>query len=265
VVRVMTWNLWWRFGPWQERQPAIEAVVRAEQPDLIGLQEVFVEQDGINQAEALGRSLGMEAVVGELRFRDGLAFTNAVLSRWPVEWTGRFTLPDAAGRPSHRQAVAVRVAAPFGTVLFVTAHLDWQFDAGATRQAQAAELSRIVAEHRPDPATGFPAVLTGDLNAVPHADEIRLLTGARPPAVPGLVFTDAWEVAGGDRPGHTWNGANPYLADATYPNRRLDYVLVSWPRPKPVGSVTSVHLAGTEPVDGVMPSDHYAVVADLRT
>jgi len=228
VLRVMSWNLWWRFGPWQDRQPAIAAVLAAEGADLIGLQEV-------------------------------------VLSRWPIEHGVSVVLPDAEGRPSHRQAVLARVAAPWGPVLFVTTHFDWAFDGSAVRQAQAAAVSRLVAEHRPDPATGFPAVLTGDLNAVPHSDEIRMLTGARAVAVPGLAFTDAWEVAGGTDPGHTWHGANPYLADATYPNRRLDYVLVGWPRPKPVGSVQTVHLAGTEPIDGVMPSDHYAVVAELRT
>lgn len=265
MLRVMTWNLWWRFGPWQARQDAIAAVLAEQSADLIGLQEVWAEEGGINQAEALGARLGLHVAHGELRYRNGLAFTNAVLSRWPFEWHDHVVLPDAAGGASHRQAVVARVATPFGPVLFVTTHLDWAFDGSATRQAQATALCRLVDAYRPDPADGFPAVLTGDLNAVPHSDEVRMLTGAAPVPVPGLAFTDAWEVAGGADAGHTWHGANPYLADASYPNRRLDYVLVSWPRPKPLGSVRSVRLAGTEPVDGVMASDHYAVVAELRT
>jgi hypothetical protein len=80
-----------------------------------------------------------------------------------------------------------------------------------------------------------------------------------------LVFTDAWPVGGDGGPGLTWDRANEHLADATWPQRRLDYLFVSWPRPKPLGSVARCWLAGTEPVDGVTPSDHYAVVADLRT
>ena len=40
-MRVMTWNLWWRFGPWVERLPAIVAVVREQQPDVVLLQEVW--------------------------------------------------------------------------------------------------------------------------------------------------------------------------------------------------------------------------------
>ncbi len=265
MIRVMTWNLWWRFGPWAARQAAIAAVLQRERADLIGLQEVWVEEEGPNQAAVLAGHLGYHYTHGELRYHEGLAFTNAVLSRWPIEETVCLSLPAAPGVVSHRQAVAAKVQAPVGPLLFVTTHLDWAFDASATRQAQVAAVCRLVHEHRPDPTTGYPAILSGDLNACPHAEEMRMLTGAAPVPVAGLSFVDAWEVAGGNGPGHTWNGANPYLADAAYPNRRLDYVLVSWPRPKPQGSVAAVWTAGADPVAGVTPSDHYAVVADLRS
>jgi endonuclease/exonuclease/phosphatase family metal-dependent hydrolase len=265
VLRVMTWNLWWRFGPWWQRQSAIASVLRATEPDVIGLQEVWAEEDGANQATVLGRQLGFHVAHGELRYKDGVAFTNAILSRWPLISVACTTLPGADGRPSHRSAVAADVAAPFGTFAFCTTHLDWAFDGSATRVAQTAAVARFVDGRRGPPGISFPAVLTGDFNALPHTDEMRQLSGASAPPVPGLVFTDAWDVAGGGQPGYTWDGSNPYLADATWPNRRLDYVLVSWPRPKPLGSVARVCLAGTEPVGGVMPSDHFAVVADLRT
>jgi len=38
---------------------------------------------------------------------------------------------------------------------------------------------------------------------------------------------------------------------------------VSWPRPKPLGNPRRAWLAGVDPVDGVWPSDHAAVVVDL--
>ncbi len=264
MLRVLSWNVWWRFGPWEARQPAIAATLAASGADLIGLQEVSAEDGGHNQAEELAAGLGYHLAQTELRYFNGMAFTNAVLSRWPIAERHVETLPNAAGAPSHRQVVAASVDSPHGPLLFVTTHLDWHFDASATRQAQVGALCRLVAARRPDPTTGYPAILTGDLNATPHSDEVRSLTGARPVPEPGLTFVDAWEVAG-EGPGHTWNGANPYLADATYPNRRLDYVLLSWPRAKPLGTVDGVRLFGHEPVDGVIASDHYAVVADLRT
>jgi hypothetical protein len=55
----------------------------------------------------------------------------------------------------------------------------------------------------------------------------------------------------------------PYQADTAWPNRRLDYVFVSWPRPKPLGNPLRAHLAGTDAIGELHPSDHAAVVVDL--
>ena len=230
----------------------------------MGLQEVWIEEGGPNQAEQLAGVLGYHWATTSPRFHNGLAFVNAILSRWPIEDVASTVLPKADGEPSHRQALLTEIGAPFGQLLFVTTHLDWQFDASATRVAQATALAQLVARRRGDPAQRFPPVLVGDFNALPDSDEMRILSGATAPAVPGLVFTDAWTVGGDGSPGYTWHPANPYLAEATWPNRRLDYILVGWPRPKPAGTVRRCWLAGTEAVGGVVASDHYAVVADLH-
>jgi hypothetical protein len=82
------------------------------------------------------------------------------------------------------------------------------------------------------------------------------------------VFSDSWEQSG-DGPGWTWSRDNPYSSDSAWPNRRLDYLLVSWPRPKPIGNPVAARLVGADAVvvDGVpvWPSDHAAVVADVQT
>jgi endonuclease/exonuclease/phosphatase family metal-dependent hydrolase len=41
LVRVASWNLWWRFGPWGQRREAIAAVLADARPDVCGLQEVW--------------------------------------------------------------------------------------------------------------------------------------------------------------------------------------------------------------------------------
>ena len=48
------------------------------------------------------------------------------------------------------------------------------------------------------------------------------------------------------------------------PDRRIDYVLVGWPKQGGAGHVTHCRVEGVEPVGGITPSDHYAVVAELR-
>ena len=92
---------------------------------------------------------------------------------------------------------------------------------------------------------------------------IRDRTGRSAPAVPGLVFTDLWEIAG-EGEGFTWRRDNPYIGDSTWPNRRLDYLFVSWPRPRPIGNPSRIWLAGVDTVGGIQPSDHAAVVSDIR-
>ena len=263
-MRVMTWNLWWRFGDWERRAGAIAAVVAAEQPDVLCLQEVWGE-GGTSSAALLAADLGWSCAVTDDPFagrRDGrAAFHDAIVSRHPIVAVDSVALPGADGAPGHRRALVAVVDTPAGRWPVVCTHLDHRFDASAVRQAQCDALLRIVAGARRGEADP-PPVLAGDLNAVPDSDEIRMLTGRRAAAVPGIVLSDCWEQAG-EGPGWTWRRENPYLPDTAWPNRRLDYVLVAWPRPKPLGNPVRAWLAGVQPVDGVQPSDHAAVVVDL--
>jgi endonuclease/exonuclease/phosphatase family metal-dependent hydrolase len=261
-MRVVSWNLWHRHGPWEARQQAIAATLAAIDADVVCAQEVWAEDGGVDQAAALGAALGLHVAHGPQRFWSGISVFNVVLSRWPIMSSDTVLLPCRHGV---RHAAVAEIDAPFGRCVCISTHFDHRFDGSAQRVEQASALMSLVAERRsPD---GFPVVIGADLNAVPDSDEVRTLTGRTAGTTDGLVFTDAWEVAGdpvGD-PGWTWDPANPYLADAAWPRRRLDYVLVSWPRPKGVGKVERCWLAGRDPIDGVVPSDHWAVVADLRS
>lgn len=262
-ARLMTWNLWWQFGPWRERQGAILATIRQEQPDIVCLQEVFEQEGGLNQAAWIAEELGLYVVHTEGPWYDGISFGNAILSRWPLISSQEHRLPQVDGLPGHRRAITAEIDTPYGRWWVVSTHLDHKFDASVTRLGQCEALCSIVDSLRRDPENESPVLMAGDFNAVPDSDEIRMLTGRKEPAIAGLVFTDAWEVAGeGD--GFTWRRDNPYIAETTWPNRRLDYVFVSWPRPKPMGNPVRAWLAGCEAVDGVQPSDHAALVVDLQ-
>ena len=264
TFRVLTWNLWWRFGPWEERQPAIATVLEEEGADIVCLQEVWATDTGVDQSAVLAARLGLHHARTPSPFWNGASFGNAVLSRWPILDTTMIPLPGADGATSPRQALVVDIDAPFGAFTVICAHIEYRFDRSDQRKNQLRTISEHVVARHPEPETTFPVILAGDLNAVPDSDEIRSLTGRSAPLVPGLVFTDAWEVAGDESAGNTWSASNPHLQDSTWPNRRLDYIMVSWPRPKGVAKPVRARLAGTSPRHGVTPSDHFAVVADLR-
>lgn len=268
-MRVVTWNLWWRFGPWQERQKAILAVLRELRPDVVGLQEVW-EQDGENLAAWLAGELGMRWAWGaygdpgawQRRIGDpSVGIGNAVLSRWPVLERAAIGLPTGENE-SGRGALYALLDAPGAPVPFFTVHLSSATDASAVRCRQVASLVEFVARHRG--AGPFPPVVTGDFNAWPDSDEVRLFGGCKTaPAVPGQVFFDVWEYADPGAPSATWDPANPYVATTFGPRVRIDYIHVGPPGRGGIGHVRTVRRAGDGPVDGVWPSDHAAVVADL--
>jgi endonuclease/exonuclease/phosphatase family metal-dependent hydrolase len=269
-VRVMTWNLWWRFGPWEQRARAIEAVVADVDPDVLCLQEVW-SVDGDSAAARLAEVLGYHHAITDDPFagRRGagaqarVGFHNAILAKAPVSDVVSHPLTRLDGAPGHRRALSARVALQGHVWPIVSTHLDYRFDDSALRQLQAAEILHIVDGLRTDPDHEPPVIVCGDFNAPPDSDEIRLLTGRRAGPVRNLVLSDSWEHVG-DSDGATWRRDNPYQTSSAWPDRRLDYVFVSWPRPKPLGNPVRAQLAGVEPVDGVVASDHAAVVVDLH-
>jgi endonuclease/exonuclease/phosphatase family metal-dependent hydrolase len=268
-VRVLTWNLWWRFGPWRQRRDAIAAVLDEAQPDLCGLQEVWASP-GDQLAAVLADRLGMhwawtpspaperwQQRIGDPTMQIG----NAILSRWPITEQASQRLP-ATSADNGRTVLFARVQTPTGPVPFFTTQLTSSIGQSQLRCRQVGALCRFVAAHT-DP--GFPPVLTGDLNAEPDADEIRLLGGHKTaPVVPGLVLVDAWRYADHMAPGWTWDRRNPHVAATGEPSARIDYVLVGLPTASGAGQVRSVQLIGDRPVDGVWPSDHAGVLAELR-
>ncbi|GLW51134.1 metal-dependent hydrolase [Streptomyces sp. NBRC 14336] len=246
-VRVVSWNLWWRFGPWRERQKAILEVLREQRPDLVGLQEVWAA-DGENLAEWLAAELGLHWTWAPSpapdRWRRRIAdpsvdIGNAILSRWPIEETEILRLPVPPDLDDGRLGLYART----GPVSFFTAHLTSAPNACEVRRQQAAALAEFTDREGS-------VVLTGDFNAGPGFPELLELR---------RCFRDAWEEATPSTPGETWDW-DPRLPYRQGPRQteRIDFVHLA-------GPVTArhAHRAGDRPVEGVWPSDHAAVVADL--
>jgi endonuclease/exonuclease/phosphatase family metal-dependent hydrolase len=263
-LRVMTWNLWGLFGPWEERQPAIAATLAAIDADVIALQEVFQVGDRNQAAElAAGLGLGYEHVYASRLDINGQKMGNAVLSRWPITGHEIVPLPAPPDADELRTVIRADIDGPRGTLQVFSTHLNWRFDQSHVRQDQVATIAKFVHD---SPLRNYPPVLCGDFNAVPDSDEIRMLTGRMGTPVPKLVFNDSWEAARerDDGPGFTWSNDNEYAAKDLEPDRRIDYVFVGWPKSEGAGHVLASHVVGIEPVGGCQPSDHYGVMAELR-
>ena len=265
-ISVLTLNLWHDAGPWPARRQRIRAWLDRLDPDLIGFQEVLRGED-LDQAASLVEDRGYHLDYVEAspfwRQERSLSFGNAIASRWPIRERHPLKLPDR-GDGETRAALTVRIDAPVGPLSFTTTHLNWKLHQSDTRCEQVVALAEHVLRLRPK--AGFPPVVVGDFNAEPDSDEMRFLRGTHAIGDRGVYFNDAFQVAGeaAQGAGATWCNRNPYARTAFEPDRRIDYVYVGYPTVAGLGHVLRCRVVCDDEQDGVWPTDHFGVFAELR-
>ncbi len=264
-LRVMTWNIWWRFGPrWRERQPGILATLQRLDPDVVALQEVWGTEE-TTQADELADSLGFSAAFAapsypaapehpETPEQEGVELGVALLSRWPILNRDVITMParHRAWDPVILRAIVAHPAGPLPVLVACLEHATTYSD---DRLAQAS----LLADLATDPATDgpCPSVVMGDLNAAADSAVLRPLRE---------VLIDAWPAGGGASDAVTLPSTHPSAPLEAGPelvDQRIDHVFFRPGHEDQLVNVESVIIAG-DAVDGIFPSDHRAVVVDLR-
>lgn len=261
MVRLMTWNVWWRFGTaWRRRADAIEATIAACRADVVGLQEAWASEQS-NQAAELAARFGMHSAFGrgslppapdpvEHAEQEGIEVGVGLLSRWPITESRTHRLP-ATGHPPP-VALEAEVAHPLGPLRVLVATTEWEPRFRDDHVAQAAALGSLLAAEEGDPR---PALLLADLNAEWGSDELAGLSAAR----------DLFGEAGGAADAVTLSSALPMapLEAVRQIDRRIDHVLVG---PGWAGRrvrATSARVLD-QPVGRLWASDHFAVVVDVE-
>jgi endonuclease/exonuclease/phosphatase family metal-dependent hydrolase len=265
-LRAVTLNIWNRQGDWKARLPLIRDGLAALAPDVIGLQEVLGFPGVPSQAEEIAAGTGWHVHYAPAWYiGGGLTFGNAILS--PHRLLDAASLPLPAPPEVDTRTVAfARVDAPGGPFPVFVTHLTYQVFLGHVRCAQVRALADHVAELAPIDAP--PPIVLGDFNADPDSDEMRFLRGLTALGGKSFFLADCWlsttgqTAAGGA--GHTYDRRNPYALRSREPSRRIDYVFVRGPDRFLRGEPLASWVALDEPVDGVWPSDHFAVVADIQ-
>ncbi len=263
AARIMTWNVWWRFGPrWRDRQPVLLRTIRDVRPDVVALQESWATAS-TSQAAEFARALGFHHAFGapslppppdppEHPDQAEVDLGIGLVSRWPITSTRRVPLP-ARHRPRAPVVLIATLAHPAGPLHVLVNCLEWEPAHHDDRVAQAAAVADLATDPQLDGAA--PVLVVGDLNAAPGSPVLRALDD---------VLTDAWAAGGGDPGAASLRSDHPFapLEAEELVDQRIDHILFRPGQPGQRVTVTAPRLAG-RPIDGLDPSDHLAVVCDL--
>ena len=263
-MRVITQNLLGHHMDWPRRLPAVASMFRRLDPDVVTLQET-VATDGYDQAiEALGD--GYHLTHHPLREPDGSGIT--IASRWPIGTVRELDLqvgPRTADFPASAQIADIHWPHSDVPLLLVNHKPSWatnlEYERGRQAVLTAGYIEELVER------SGQHVVLAGDMDAVPEADSIRFWRGLHALDGTSVSYRDAWELTHGAGPGPTFApSTTPIMEDhwQTDLDRRIDYVFVRCGRAGPSLRVTNACRTFEGPLDGVWPSDHFGVVADLE-
>lgn len=263
TIKVLTLNMWGEQPPLAERMQGILAGLRAENPDVIGLQEVRQITASLpNQAETLAAALGMNWHFAVATPWGGGEEGLALLSRFPIVATMERELPHASA-DERRIVLGITVDTPAGPFSAFTTHLNYRLADGQKREDQVVAAEALVAE---TPA-GLPKVLMGDMNAVSDSDEIRYLRGLRSVGGKRVYYQDAFAERHPGEPGFTWALRNPHTERLHWlvRDRRIDYIFVTPIRRDGRGLVRDcrIVLDGPDPA-GLYPSDHFGLCAEIQ-
>lgn len=219
----------------------IAAVIRAENVDVAGLQEVdrfWARSGGIDQAAALGAMLGMQTCYApnlvhapDVHAAVPHEYGTLTLSRHQIGSCENTLLPRA-GNTEQRGLLKAGIRAGTWALDFYNTHLH-TLEADRRLQVEAM-LQRI-------DAPGTPAILVGDLNARPTEPYLAPLFA---------VLADAWPIAG------SGSGFTSPATPLEPPRNRIDYVLVS-------RGITVSAMATLATPQTAIASDHYPVTATV--
>jgi endonuclease/exonuclease/phosphatase family metal-dependent hydrolase len=250
-MRLVSLNTWKAEGDYPRRIHAMAEGLLALDADVVALQEDLRTSDGLTHtALVLAQSLSMHLAWAPARLKQRqvalrrTATTSglAVLSRQPVLEQQILALPEDPG-DGERVAQCVRLSGDGGDWWLANVHLTHLPDRADLRRAQL----QAVLSGLDGWAGDQPAVLCGDFNAAPGDPEIA---ACLPPHGP---WTDAF--AGRIKVTHIAASGQPCNLDHIFLRARAG------DKPPAAGSAT---VALDRPgALGVVPSDHFAVCADL--
>ncbi|BAY09362.1 hypothetical protein NIES2098_25240 [Calothrix sp. NIES-2098] len=263
MVKVVTINILFEMDLWERRSQLLVEGLKALRADLIGLQEVNIQENtGFWLAEQLEMPYVYLVPYQERAYQIGPEYGIAILSRYPFIQQAQLDLQSQG-----RFAQYVRVEIGDRPLIFCNGHYYWQPGSTPARMQQLQLLVNWLSQLPPH----IPVVAVGDFNATPETPEIAFMQEQ---------FTSAYAAYHGYEPEYTcptplqkpnrswWRKFGLSLINL-YTNRTLkpwrgtlDYIFINNQL-----SLRNCQLILTEAAPEnphIYPSDHFGIAADVE-
>lgn len=228
------------------RKEKIAATIASESPDLIGFQEAT---DGSRawlrdtltdyMVVGCGRLKNYRGESAPLAFRkdkfEMVSMETFWLSCTPQIAESRYEGTDQSPCPRLATAVVLKPIDSDGLLLFVNVHTD--HEGSVARVLASAQLLEYIS------GKGLPCILTGDFNAEPDTDEIKMLSSNSK-----CKLTDTTAKLGG-----TFHGFGRYSDENAI---KIDYIFTNLP-----SDINESYAIEDKHENGIYISDHRPVVA----
>ena len=261
-IRILTHNIYNITADWERRRPVLIDGLRQLDSDLIALQETTLTPE-YDQATDL---LDDWYVVVNSAARIPGEWGASIASRWPVRDIHELDQRTFPGVELWCTTLIAEIDAPdpVGPLLFVNHFQSAHVAREHVREQQAVAAARFIEELVAQEERHV--ILAGDLNAGPESSSVRFLMGRQSLDGMSVCYLNAWDHAHRGEPGDTFTQRSPLVEEAhtVWPYQRLDHILVRFGNSgSPTLGIANCELAFNEPIDGIWPSDHFALVADL--
>lgn len=231
-IKVMSYNIRYTYGMDEKYDiERIAEVIKKQQPDVVGLQEIGDSA----MAAKLGELTQMSFVFGPSK-ENNKGYGDAILCKFPFEYLGNFHIPSASSSRYQVMGVDIDLSTKYGEglkVRFLNTHFDWLSSIGS-QEARLATVNVIERGFMED--ISFPAILTGDLNATPDSAPIKKLE------------QKGWVNKKG--------GSELFTIPVEKPKKQIDYILI---RPRKAWKIIN-----TRVIPEKVASDHLPVVMTLQ-
>ncbi len=258
-LRVMTYNIRWNnpndgVNAWPHRRENVCRLIEFNRIQLAGLQEVVASQmEDLRSCLPRCRLLGVGRDDGssEGEFAPILYDTTALsAAEWGTVWLSE--TPNIVGSRGWDAALPriatwarLKSTETGLEVICLNTHFD---HIGSNARLESA---RLIREFLSKYTQKFPVIVMGDFNCLPDSGPIRILTDTQLKPALADAFDKSESGSLGAR--GTWNSFSYH----ELPTARIDYIFIS----DNIG--VARHAILNISTEGLFPSDHFPVIADL--